>query len=35
MAKYTFVVLSNPTTPGQEAEYNDWYNTTNVYLAIV
>jgi hypothetical protein len=26
MAKYTFVVLSNPTTPGQEAEYNEWYN---------
>lgn len=25
MAKYSFVVLSNPT-PGNEAEYNRWYN---------
>jgi len=30
MAKYTFVVLSNPTTPGQEAEYNDWYNKIHI-----
>jgi hypothetical protein len=33
MAKYTFVVFSNPTTPGQEAEYNEWYN--KVHLADV
>jgi hypothetical protein len=25
MAKYTFVVLTNPV-PGKEAEYNEWYN---------
>jgi hypothetical protein len=30
MAKYTFVVLSNPTTPAQEAEYNEWYNKTHI-----
>ena len=30
MAKYTFVVLSNPTTPPQEAEYNEWYNKTHI-----
>ncbi len=30
MAKYTFVVLSNPTTPGQEAEYNEWYNRIHI-----
>jgi hypothetical protein len=30
MAKYTFVVMSNPTTPGQEAEYNDWYNKIHI-----
>ncbi len=30
MAKYTFVVLSNPTTPGQEAEYNEWYNKIHI-----
>ena len=30
MAKYTFVVLSNPTTPGQEAEYNEWYNKVHI-----
>jgi hypothetical protein len=26
MAKYTFVVMTNPTT-GKEAEFNEWYNT--------
>jgi len=25
MAKYTFVVLTNPV-PGKDAEYNEWYN---------
>jgi hypothetical protein len=30
MAKYTFVVLSNPTTPAQEAEYNEWYNKIHI-----
>ena len=30
MAKYTFVVLSNPTTSGQEAEYNEWYNKIHI-----
>jgi hypothetical protein len=30
VAKYTFVVLSNPTTPGQEAEYNEWYNKVHI-----
>jgi hypothetical protein len=30
MSKYTFVVLSNPTTPGQEAEYNEWYNKVHI-----
>ena len=30
MAKYTFVVMSNPTTPGQEAEYNEWYNKVHI-----
>lgn len=30
MAKYTFVVMSNPTTPGQEAEYNEWYNKIHI-----
>ena len=30
MAKYTFVVLSNPTTPAEEAEYNEWYNKTHI-----
>ena len=30
MAKYTFVVLSNSTTPGQEAEYNEWYNKIHI-----
>ncbi|MGA2411140.1 MAG: hypothetical protein ABSG46_12225 [Candidatus Binataceae bacterium] len=29
MAKYTFVVLTNPT-PGKEAEYNDWYNKIHI-----
>jgi hypothetical protein len=24
------VVLSNPTTPGQEAEYNEWYNKFHI-----
>jgi len=29
MAKYTFVVLTNPTA-GKEAEYNQWYNGTHI-----
>jgi hypothetical protein len=29
MAKYTFIVLTNPVE-GKEAEYNDWYNTHHV-----
>lgn len=30
MAKYTFVVFTNPTTPAQEAEYNEWYNKVHI-----
>jgi hypothetical protein len=29
MAKYTFVVLTNPT-PGKEADYNEWYNKQHI-----
>ncbi|HUN56682.1 MAG TPA: DUF4286 family protein [Candidatus Binataceae bacterium] len=29
MAKYTFVVLTNPTS-GKEAEYNKWYNEIHI-----
>lgn len=29
MSKYTFVVLSNPT-PGNETEYNEWYNKVHI-----
>ncbi|HZO80169.1 MAG TPA: hypothetical protein VFB33_00615 [Candidatus Binataceae bacterium] len=29
MAKYTLVVLSNPTT-GKEAEFNEWYDKMHV-----
>jgi len=29
MAKYTFIVMTNPVE-GKEAEYNDWYNTHHV-----
>jgi hypothetical protein len=29
MAKYTFVVLTNPTA-GKEAEYNRWYNEQHI-----
>jgi hypothetical protein len=29
MAKYTFVVLTNPT-PGKEEEYNRWYNEQHI-----
>jgi hypothetical protein len=29
MAKYTFVVLTNPT-PGKESEYNRWYNEQHI-----
>ncbi|MGH9344818.1 MAG: hypothetical protein ACRD19_13795 [Terriglobia bacterium] len=29
MAKYTFVVLTNPTA-GKETEYNEWYNQTHL-----
>ena len=25
MAKYIFLVMTNPTSPEQEAEYNRWY----------
>ena len=27
MAKYVFLVMTNPTSPAQEAEYNRWYGT--------
>jgi hypothetical protein len=27
MAKYVFLVMTNPTSPEQEAEYNRWYGT--------
>lgn len=30
MAKFTFMVLSNPV-PGQEAEYNDWYSNRHIH----
>jgi hypothetical protein len=30
MAKGILVVESNPTTPEQEAEYNDWYSNTHL-----
>jgi hypothetical protein len=29
MAKYTFVVMTNPTA-GKEAEFNEWYNTHHI-----
>ena len=29
MAKYSFVVMTNPTQ-GKEAEYNDWYNNVHI-----
>ncbi|HTT77959.1 MAG TPA: DUF4286 family protein [Candidatus Binataceae bacterium] len=29
MAKYTFVVLTNPTE-GKETEYNEWYNKVHI-----
>ncbi len=29
MAKYTFIVMTNPVA-GKEAEYNDWYNIHHV-----
>ena len=29
MAKYTFVVLTNPT-PGNDTEYNRWYNEQHI-----
>ena len=29
MAKYTFIVLTNPTA-GKEAEFNEWYNTHHI-----
>jgi hypothetical protein len=29
MAKYTFVVLTNPT-PGKDAEFNKWYNEQHI-----
>ncbi len=29
MAKYTFVVMTNPTA-GKEAEFNEWYNTNHI-----
>ncbi len=30
MAKYTFIVLSNPTSAAQEEEYNEWYNRVHL-----
>jgi hypothetical protein len=30
MAKYTFIVLSNPTSPAQEDEYNKWYDDQHI-----
>jgi hypothetical protein len=30
MAKATLVVLTNPVSPEQDAEYNDWYNNTHL-----
>ena len=30
MAQYTLIVFSNPTTPAQEDEYNEWYNNTHL-----
>ncbi len=27
MAKYVFLVMTNPTSPELEAEYNRWYGT--------
>ena len=29
MAKYTFVVLTNPTS-GKDAEFNEWYNKQHI-----
>ncbi len=29
MAKYTFVVMTNPVA-GKEAEFNDWYNRNHI-----
>src|SRR5712692_5831572 len=29
MAKYTFVVMTNPTA-GKEAEFNEWYNKHHI-----
>src|SRR5260370_8355910 len=29
MAKYTFVVMTNPTA-GKEGEFNEWYNTHHI-----
>jgi len=29
MAKYTFVVLTNPTA-GKDAEFNEWYNKVHI-----
>jgi hypothetical protein len=29
MAKYTFIVMTNPVA-GKEAEYNDWYNQNHI-----
>lgn len=31
MAKGILVVFSNPTSPEQEAEYNDWYGNVHVH----
>jgi hypothetical protein len=30
MAKYTFIVLSNPISPAQEDEYNKWYDDQHI-----
>jgi hypothetical protein len=29
MAKYTFIVMTNPVT-GKETEFNEWYNTNHI-----
>ena len=33
MAKYIFLVLTNPTSPEQEAEYNRWYGNEHGSVA--
>ncbi|NMO01624.1 hypothetical protein HH308_10410 [Gordonia sp. TBRC 11910] len=33
MAEYQYWVLTNPTTPEQEDEYNEWYDNVHVHDA--